>query len=157
MEAQELKLHPKRAKQVALFIVCAGFAAIALVMVRNGKSAGWFPLAVFGLGAFVFALQLLPGASYLKLDSEGLTVRSLFRSSSFAWGDISGFAPGLVGGNRGVVFDLVPGSNRQSRLRRFNSAAFGAECALPDTYGLSSEHLAGLLNDWKLGVRRFDP
>jgi hypothetical protein len=154
MEARlELKLHPKRAKQVALFTVCAAFSAVAFLMVRAGKTAGWLPLALFGLGGFVFALQLLPGASYLKLDPEGLTVQSLFRSSSFAWAEIAGFSPGLV---RGVVFDLVPGSKRQSRLRRFNSAALGAECALPDTYGLSAERLADLLNEWKLGARRLD-
>jgi hypothetical protein len=158
MEArQELTLRPRRAKQAAFFALCAGFCAGSLFMIRDGEALGWFPLVFFGLCTLVLALDLIPGASYLKLDPEGFTVRSLFRSSWIAWGEIEGFAPGRVGANRGVVFDLVPGSKRAPRLRRVNAAISGAECALPDTYGLSCERLADLLNEWKHGLRRLDP
>jgi hypothetical protein len=152
----ELKLHPKRTKQIALAGLCTGFAAIGVLMIRDGHLAGWYCLAFFGLGVLIFLVQLVPGASYLKLDARGFTVRSLYRSTSYRWSDVIGFAPGRIGGNRGVVFNLTPESQQQRRLRRFNAAVFGAEAALPDTYGVSAERLAEILNEWKLGLRRLD-
>jgi hypothetical protein len=144
-------------KQLALAVLCAGFSAIALLMIRDGKSFAWFGLVFFGLGVLVFLLQVVPGASYLKLDPDGLTIRSLFRSSFYKWSEIAGFVPGDVGGNRGVVFNFTDDFERHGRLRRLNVELSGAEGALPDTYGLSPERLAQILNEWKIGLRRLDP
>jgi hypothetical protein len=152
----ELKLRPRRTKHLLLTGVAAAFCGIGLLMIRDGDPRGWFCLAFFSLCALIFLVQLVPGASYLKLDAQGFTVRSLFRSTSYTWSEIVAFAPGRVGGNRGVVFNLTPDSERQRRLRRFNAATLGAEAALPDTYGLSAERLAEILNEWKLGLRRLD-
>jgi hypothetical protein len=152
----ELKLRPRRTKLLVLTGVAAAFCAIGLLMIRDGDSRGWFCLGFFSLCAVIFLVQLVPGASYLKLDAQGLTVRSLFRSTSYTWSEIVAFAPGRVGGNPGVVFNLTPDSERQRRLRRFNATAFGAEAALPDTYGFPAERLAEILNEWKRGLRRLD-
>ena len=104
----ELKLRPRRTKLLVLTGVAAAFCAIGLLMIRDGDSRGWFCLGFFSLCALIFLVQLVPGASYLKLDARGLTVRSLFRSTSYTWSEIVAFAPGRVGGNPGVVFNLTP-------------------------------------------------
>lgn len=157
MEAgTELKLYPRRAKYLALAVVSGGFSAIGMLMIRDGHFAGWPCLVLFGLGALVLLIQAVPGASYLKLDERGLTIHSLFRSTSFPWSEIAVIAPGRLGGRPRVLFNLTTESQRKRRLRRFNVRLVGAEAALPDNYGMSAQRLAEVLNEWKHGIRRLD-
>jgi hypothetical protein len=58
-----------------------------------------------------------------------------------------------------VGWTYSPGSEKSKRLRRVNTAIAGVEAALPDTYGMSVEQLAGLMNqlrDRHAAVKRRD-
>lgn len=115
-------------------------------MVSDGEAIGWYISAFFGIGALAGAINLLPGSSFLILDGEGFTVRSLFRQSTYKWTEVEAFTVRRVGASRMVAFDFSSGYPRQVRIRRFVSAIIGTEGALPDTYGLSLQALADKMN-----------
>ena len=112
----------------------------------------WLGIGFFGLGCIVFVLQLLPNASYLRLTPEGFTMCSLFRSHSYSWTETKTFAAGYVSQMKTVVFSHSPSYTKQISIRKMNKKHFGFESCLPDTYGMSAEELADLMNKWK---RRF--
>lgn len=48
----------------------------------------------------------------------------------------------------GIVLEPEYADSRDSRLRRMSQKLIGVDGALPDTYGMSVDDLAALLNDW---------
>jgi hypothetical protein len=142
------ELAPTRWKHALLLVASLGFVAMGVFLLgRDNAFIAWGCIGFFGLGAFVFAINLLPGASGLRLEDSGFVVRSLFRSHRTAWKDVAGFRPARIGGRVVVGFDDAPGAAaRGSRMRAINSALAGVEGALPDNDGLGGSELADLLN-----------
>ena len=118
-------------------------------MGSDGQVLGWFCAAFFGIGALVCTINLLPNSSFLVLNSEGFTMRSLYREHSYKWTDVETFTVGSIGFRRMVVFNFSNGYSGQPRLRMIASAMTGAEGALPDNYGLSLRELADKMNKMK--------
>ena len=152
----EVTLYPGRFKQLALAGLCGVFTAIGVLMVREDVAVGWFVAGCFALGTLVFLVQLLPGASYLRLTEDEMIFRALFRTTRLRWDHIEGFGTGKIGGNQMVVFNLSDDAPGSKTGRRWSAALTGVDAALPDTYGRRAEDLAQLLTDWKNGNRRFD-
>jgi hypothetical protein len=143
----------------------AGTAA-GFWQIREGNAAGWFPLALFGLGNVVLLLQMLARGNHLRLDQDGFTVVMLLGSRSRRWSEVDrffvGHAPYAGHGGRGddvVVFDLAPSQRRSlnQRLERLARRWFGYHAALPQTYGMTPQRLADLMNDWKTRVTGVPP
>src|SRR5262249_30263132 len=97
---------------------------------------------------------LHPESSYLRIDSQGFTIVSLFRARSYRWSEVETFCMAKVKYGRFVVFDVSPTYRGRWLLRKINTAFSGYEELLPDTYGKSAKELAALLNAYKL---RYDP
>lgn len=116
------------------------------LMVANAQPAGGNAVVVFGLCLLVGLSFLHPRAAYLRLTAEGFTMCSLFRAQTFRWADISRFGVAKVWLNQMVIFRLAPTATRPARLQAFNVSVFGYDGGVPDTYGLSHEALAALLN-----------
>ncbi len=74
-----LTLYPSRVQTALLLLLALAFTVIGVLMVRDGKIAGYFVGGVFALGVPIFALQFHPRAAYLHLTEEGFTYCSLFR------------------------------------------------------------------------------
>jgi hypothetical protein len=129
--------------------ISVAFVAGGVVMIRSGEKAGWFVAGFFGLGGIVALVQFLPNASYLLLTSGGFLVCSAFRKSMYGWGDVARFRAIAVYRNQMVGFDFAPGYTGQRAARWVAGAMAGAEAALPDTYGMSPQALADLMNDWR--------
>src|SRR5712691_5327003 len=72
-----LTLYPSRKKWLYVAAVCAGVAILGLVEVLRGdvveRIFGWLFLAFFGCGLIAAVINLLPNASYLRLDAKGFT------------------------------------------------------------------------------------
>lgn len=143
----QLKTSPWR--HLGLLVISLVFVAIGILMVRDGEGIGWFVLGFFGLCALAFAVQMLPGASRLRLDRDGFTVTSLFRSSTVRWSEVSRFFVAQVGGRAMVCWDYAGAVPRSTASRRLSRTLAGVEAGLPDTYGLNAEALAELLEDWR--------
>ena len=110
--------------------------------------------AIFCVVALV---HLIPRNSFLKISPDGMTVRSLWRTTEYRWVDIQAF---------GVAeFQTEQGGQRQTHQRvgfnfsryspplksvasadRLNKRVGGFEAALPDTYGKNCAELAAYLN-----------
>lgn len=108
---------------------------------------GWFEILFFGLCLLAGLAQLHPGCSYLQLDREGFTLCSLFRRHRFRWEEIEGFY--VVFAGREMVGWKFSAGCRAVALFKLNRAIAGCDAALPDTYGMSAEELASLMNQWR--------
>ena len=140
-------LYPSRLKFAAYLVLCAAFTVAGIMMIASGEAIGWLTAVFFGAGVVVFAVSMLPGASYLELTDDGFRVRSLFRSHTTLWRAVSEFRFGaLASGRKSVVFDLAAGEP-SSLLRSANRALAACEGALPDNYGMKPEALAALMNE----------
>ncbi len=97
-------------------------------------------LVAFGAGIFVWiGLWLLP-------RQPSIALASLFRKHFVAWSDVQLFVPVWIQFNSLVGWNYLPAFRRSQRLRGLNTAIAGVEAALPDTYGMSAEQLAKLMN-----------
>ncbi len=143
-----MTLRPSRPRGFGYLVMSAAFCAGGAAMVSSGIAAGWYVTAVFGVGVLVFLAMLLPGASFLRLDSKGFVMRSLYRETRYAWADVAGFGVAIAGVRRMVGFNFSPGYERSGKGRRLSKALSGWEAALPDNYGLRLERLAALMNEY---------
>jgi hypothetical protein len=138
-----LRSNPRRL--ITYFLGSIAFMAVGIASVPG--VIGWLCVSFFALCAVVFAVQLLPGAGYLRITGEGFVFCSLFRRSPLVrWPDVSDFRVATVPPSRHklVVYDW---SNAHAgRVRRVNRLLVGASDGLPDTYGMEPQALADLLN-----------
>jgi hypothetical protein len=142
-------LRPNRLKTFGWLTLCAGFTAGGVWMILSGESIGWLPALFFGLGVVVFGVILLPNCAYLRVSQDGFTVCSLFRAHSYRWSDVGPFTVDRIGPNRMVVFNFSDQYRALPLARKAASAITGYEGALPDSYGMSLEELACLLNEYR--------
>jgi len=152
--ADELVLRPSKGKAIGFLIVSLVFVAIGkLALSKDDLGVGLMCTIVFGLSAVIFGVQLWPGASYLRLTSEGFIICSLFRVGPLVrWTEVSEFRVERLPphGTRMVVYD----SDRPSALRKLNRGLAGASDGLPDTYGMKPDALAELMNASRTRERR---
>jgi hypothetical protein len=134
-----------------LIIICGAlaFGPHASASMRFG---GWSGLVFFGLCGILAVIQLIPGASFLRLEDSGFTVRSCWRDHFYPWSDIESFGVARGTGSRDWVgFNFVPGSQLAvaARLKELNRSQAGYEAMLPDTYGWATSTLADHLDLWR--------
>ena len=129
-------LRPSRTKAILLLLVCAAFAVGGGFMIADGQGAkGWFVALLFGLGAAVFVIQLIPGSSYLEIVPDGFIICALFRRSRlFPWREVSQFTVAKLPphGKKMVMFNSLGDAGKT--LGKLNRAMLGASGGLPDTY-----------------------
>lgn len=145
-----ITLRPSRLKTSGLLTISLIFVGTGVWMLNSNGAApatAWLTVIFFGVGTVVFAVMLLPGASYLRLEPGGYTVCTLFRSSFYPWSTVRGFGVTRIFLRRMVGINLEPGSGIAAGLGRVNARLVGFEGALPDTYGMSAAALAALMNE----------
>jgi hypothetical protein len=106
----------------------------------------------FAAGAVLSIMNLLPGRAYLLLASGEFAYRTLFKSRSYRWSEVEQFSSFAFRQSSMVVFTLSQeGKLRFSEngFRKFNKAISGGDDSLPDTYGMSADKLAELMNQRK--------
>lgn len=145
---QELTLYSSKRKYLLLLIVSLVLMTGGLAMLRDGEASGWFVSGFFGLCSLVFIITMLPGASYLRLSTEGYEVCSLFRKHTVKWRDI-GPLVGTNSGNKMVVFDYSPSYTEHVTSRQLAKKLTGFEGSLHDTFGMSADDLARVMNEWR--------
>ncbi len=148
--------RPRMGKTLLLLLVSSAFVAGGMLMIHEGRPFGWVAVAFFGLGLIVFALQLLPNSSYLRVSSSGIEIGGLWRSHQYKWSDISHFYTGCIGPNKMVLIAFAPSYEQAQTARNVARTLTGAEGALPDTYGFTAEALAAHLNRWKAAHTQAD-
>jgi hypothetical protein len=152
IESSEIVLHPDKRRAALYLSASLAFVIIGITQVAGHKASvvGWSCVLFFGICAAVFLAQFFPGASYLRLRSEGFMFCSLFRKSPLIlWRDVSDFRVVRLppSGKPLVVFDWHAAPNRG--VRQLNRRLVDATDGLPDSYGLRPDQLAELMNAWR--------
>jgi hypothetical protein len=142
-------LSASRTKWLAILLICAAYVAMGLLILPKQPSVAW-AIAFFGLCGLSAFVTLLPGSTYLRLTREGYEQRALFRTWKQSWQQIERFQayrkPTSWRRYVGIIYD--PSYKGRRRARRLNRSLAGVDDALPNTYGLSADELANLMNEW---------
>lgn len=148
--ALPMTLRPSPWKTMRLLLICSCFVAIGVWMSEShdpwNRILAWVSILFFGLGVLLLLLNLVPGASFLRLESQDFQVRTLFRTVRVKWSDIDSFSVARPSRREMVCWNYVAGRGPPSRLRAFNKERFGFEAAFPDTYGRKAQDLAATLD-----------
>jgi hypothetical protein len=106
--------------------------------------------AFFGLCAAVAAVQLV-FPSTLTLTTDGFTSTALRRRVTRRWKDIDSFVPVRTSALSGVVgVRLAASVEQRSGVRKAARNIWGYDAGtLPDTYGMTVDELAALMNEWR--------
>lgn len=143
-----ITLKPSKLKWFAITLIGVLFTAGGGMMIAEGNQVakGWFVTLFFALVGLVGLLQLTGIGTYLKLGPDGFEAKSLGQGHHVAWVDCSEFSVSSLHRNKMVVFTRRADTGR---LASANMAVLGAASALPDTYGLTAERLAELMNAYR--------
>jgi hypothetical protein len=138
----EIVYRPRVAK---LMLMCVPIGIISLFSIRDGEVIGWLGAAFFGFCMAAFILQLVPGCCHLRVSTDGLEIRRLWRSRNYRWAEISNFYVGskIVT----VAFTTTYRSSNTDQI--LDDPTQGTESVLPETYGFTAEALAEQLICWK--------
>lgn len=151
-------LRPRKGTWALVLLICAAFVSIGFLMVRDPGSSSrerfwaYGGIVFFGLCAAAALIQFVPGSSFLRISSDGITVRSMWRTTFYQWSDIERF--GVAEFSTGQRQRLVgldfsasyPHRDKAQTIKRINRTLTGFEGALPDNYGRDCAKLAAHLN-----------
>jgi len=155
-----LKLKPSRTKWILIGLMFVGLAVgMGLMAVTSTAPIERDALILIGalvllfvIGAVVSFLMLSPNFAYVLLTPTGFTIRTLLKRKEYRWREAEEFHAATLRGTPWVVFTLSREGKvnlPETSLRGLNKAVSGVDDNLPDTYGMSAEELAELMNQWK--------
>jgi hypothetical protein len=151
----EILLNPSRTKWVLVLLIGVLFSAGGGFMIADGETAnGLFCLLFFGLCALVALKMLSSSSSQMKLDRSGFVERTLFgHTNAQRWVDVSEFSVFDSGvSNAMVVYEprVVEGGSAKQAFANVSRALTGGKAhGISDTYGMSAEELADLMNAFR--------
>jgi hypothetical protein len=140
-------LYPKRhLGRLLLFVFL--WIVLTATSARTRHSGGAMISFICAAGVIISALSLVPGAAWLKLDSQGFTVKKWFREDTYRWTDIKEFKlityyyMGFIPVRRSVGFTF---SRKRNIVARIAGAIASFDRILPDNYGMKARDLMALL------------
>ncbi|MFT5194796.1 MAG: hypothetical protein ACI9EW_002267 [Cellvibrionaceae bacterium] len=141
-----LTLKPSYLKLIISFVFAVAFTAGG-IWIRSGLPVlGTVTAIFFGLCIIVFGVQFLPGCAYLEMTEDGFTVCNLFQRKTHNWSDVSSFSIRKFPGNSLVIWGYTKAFGDPESERKISDKLTRTEASLPDTYGMSAEDLAELMN-----------
>lgn len=165
---ERLVLRPSKRKWLLILLGSAAFVLVGALMIRAGGSVPRAPFGdarfwgvvcviFFGLGIPLSLAQLLTARSSLKLTPVAFTISTLVGGSrTVPWSDVSSFKAEVVVYRawplkpmKMVRFDYGPTHPVNERMRALARSVSGHDAVLPDTYGMSAEDLAVLMDGWR--------
>jgi len=126
-----------------MIIVSLGFVVLGISLLEKKLWVGVLNIFFFGICLIIFIINTLPNSSYLKIDERGIEMKNLFRITFIPWKAVSGFTTKSILIKKVVSFNIDKDLLGNSKMREKTGA-------FPDTYGMSAEKLAKLLNEYKL-------
>ena len=150
MKSAELVFSASRLKAVLLLLGSIAFVALGWWMKDQKPLIGWLCVAFFGLGVPAALLMFLPGFMSLRLDSEGVELKSMGRKQMIPWKDVQSFKIGSIRGAKMIAIRYRPNYQQQQFSRAAAKALSGMEAAIPNSYNISLIKLEKVLNEWLL-------
>jgi hypothetical protein len=125
------------------------------------QEMGWFLIVCSVVWLVVGLINLLPGATFLRLTAEGLCLSTIFYRQELRWDDIVSFSLFQFNVPRGalkssfrartfVVADISPDAKHPPKGVEKMRRVYGCDFFFPFTFGMPAQQLADLLNEWRL-------
>jgi len=145
-------LNPGR-RSLGLILGCILWIWVTASAARTGL---WMLSFICAVGIIVlFGISLVPGAGWLKLDSQGFTVRHWFQDATYRWTDVKEFKlithryMGFIPIYRSVGFTFSDSYPKRNIVSRLVGAMASFDRNLPDNYGMKARDLALLLESYR--------
>jgi len=138
-----------KTRSLGVIVIGLIFIVIGVLMISEQPWIAWPSIAFMSVLTIIVSINILPNASYLKLDEKGFETKSLYKTSFTEWKDVDRFFSGNVSGNKMVLFNFKPEYQPQTKLRSFNTGLLGVEAAMPIKIKFTVEETAQLMNEWK--------
>ena len=141
-------LYPRR-RLGLLFVV--GFLWIVVTATSSRHSGGVMLSFICAVCVIVWNVSLVPGAAWLKLDSQGFTVLYWFKDNTYRWIEIKEFKlithrwMGFIPVHRSVGFTFSESYPKRNIVSRIAGAIASFDRNLPDNYGMKAQALLVLL------------
>lgn len=152
-------LRTNKKKMVFLFLVNLIFIAANIALLHGDGITlvvGWLGILLFGVCNLVLIYQLITGAGKLFIDSNGITMTTLFKPLKLAWSEVDGFYVGYIHRTKFIVIKYAA-SGQKHRLGRkisskISSLVTGIEDSLLVTnrFTRPAEEVCDLLNRAKI-------
>jgi hypothetical protein len=152
-------LYPRRRLGLLFFV---GFLWIVVTATSSRHSGGAMLSVICALSIIVCNVSLVPGAAWLKLDSQGFTVRYWFQDNTYRWTDIKEFKLltqryMFIPIRRSVVFKFSKTYPKRNIVARIAGAIASFDRNLPDNYGMKAQDLLVLLESCRRQAVAADP
>ncbi len=148
MKTDELTFHASRVKAALLLLGSVAFVAMGWWMKEQKPLIGWLCVVFFSVGIPAALFMFLPGAMYLRLDREGLEMKSMGRKNRILWKDVQSFKIGSIRGAKMIAINFRPQYADQKLARVVVNAVSGMEGAIANSYNVSLMDLERALNKW---------
>ena len=124
MNAERIVIPARFTFHLFGWLFCASLLSLAIFLDYLGRANGWFGI-IFLSGVIYFPIAMLPGASYIEINEEGVTFSSAYIKRHYSWFRIEGFQiiPYLRQEGVGIMFK--PQYQEQTWWRIFNRKALG--------------------------------
>ena len=135
-------LKPSKIKNIILILISVGFISLGITLLEKNRLIAVLNIIFFGICLIIFIINMIPNSSYLTIDEKGIEMKNLFRTTFIPWQAVSSFKTKLIFVNKLVTFTIDEKLLESSKMK-------GKTGAFPDTYGMSANNLANLLNEYK--------
>lgn len=139
-----LFLYPSRKSVVLMLVVSMLLLTVGGVLMLSAITTGIIITTISLLMIAAFGSQFFRRAAYLLLDEDSFTFCTMFRSFTYAWGEIEAFRVISTNNHKMVGWTFTDGVPL-TRMMKLAHALSGCHGSLPDTYGRSAEELATLM------------
>jgi len=124
-------------------IGCVAFIYVGIRMEPDIGGVGYLVAVFFSMILAGSVIRHHPKAASLRIDGQGFTVCRLFRETVFPWSQVDHFyVTTLWNEDQKAVVCVMASDWEHTR----SGSTGKTEKRLPDTYGMTAEELAGLLN-----------
>ena len=147
---QEITFYPSKAKYLLMLSGSLLFTAVGVWMAYDGEWKGHFVYLFFGLCSVVSVSMLLPNASYLKLRDDEFESGHIFRKHCVKWEDVKNFEIWTYSHRHGSIEQVGWNYKEGVEVSKFVRIArrAGIDDCLADTYGMNTEELLSLMNEY---------
>lgn len=148
---EELTLQPSRLKWFGFFLIGAlGTAGGIWLIGKEGGVMPWVCTLFSGMVAGASLVQWL-SSSYLHLHAEGFEQNMMRRKMEYRWDEVSDFHVWTTRGNSFVGFNRI--QDQGEAMGKVKQMLSGRSASLGDTFGMSAEALADLMNAFREGAQ----
>lgn len=143
-------IRKSRFKSLLMVVVSAAFTLGLFLTWRESsdKTSAWLLLlgmVMFGLGVPLFAWEMIR-PDQLSLSPAGLEWRSIRRTLTYSWDQLSEFSVFSIRGSKMIGFSLTGAGSPPKLLARINTNLTGGSAALPGLWEIKPERVAEILN-----------